>query len=146
VELDAQVFPMDGLDLYANVAIERIEEEEAGVVTMDESTSLLKTNVGAMVRLPWRVDLSGHLHYVSAQTWLLRDYIADGSLKETPVAIAARTIGVLRVAGRPWADEGLEISATAWNVGSLISGEGQREHPKGQLVSGRLFGAATYRF
>ena len=35
---------------------------------------------------------------------------------------------------------------SAWNLLSLISGEGFREHPKGQLVSGRLYGTVTYQF
>lgn len=150
VEAEGRLFPVDGLDLYANGAFERVTENDAGVVVVDGSTSALKLNLGAMVRLPWRVDLAGHLHYASAQTWRLREYDEVGQLIVEESAVPGRAIGVARIAARPLPDsergEALELALSAWNIGSMLTGEGFREHPKGQNVGSRLFGSATWRF
>ncbi len=145
-ELEGRVFPIDGLDLYANGAVERILESEEGVTVVDQSTSLLKLNVGAMFRSPWRVDVSAHAQALSAQTWRLRDYDESGQLIVEEERTPARTVAVARVAARPMPDEGLELSLSAWNVVPLVMGEGFREHPKGQRVGSRVFGNATWRF
>jgi iron complex outermembrane recepter protein len=146
VEVDGQVFPVDGLDIFANADIQRIYEESGSTRLVDGATSTVKINGGAAWRTPWRIDASGHVHYVSAQVWRLREFAEDGALVVQEVDVPARTIGVARLAARPFADEKLEIAATAWNIGAMVTGEGFREHPKGQLVSSRLFGTATYRF
>lgn len=145
-ELEGRVFPIDGLDLYANGAVERVLESEEGVTVVDQSTSLLKLNVGAMFRSPWRVDVSAHAQALSAQTWRLRDYDESGQLIVEEERTPARTVAVARVAARPMPDEGLELSLSAWNVVPLVMGEGFREHPKGQRVGSRVFGNATWRF
>jgi iron complex outermembrane receptor protein len=144
-EADARVFPFDGVDLYANVAVERILEQEDGTVTPDESTSLVKFNAGAMYRTPIRIDLSAHLNYVSGQTWRLREFDATGQLVTNAVDVPARTIVTARVAGRPFADERLELAVSGWNLGAL-AGNTFREHPKGQLVGARYWGEASWRF
>jgi outer membrane receptor for ferrienterochelin and colicin len=146
VEAEAQVFPVDGLDLFANVTLQRTTETEGNATVLDGQTSAFKLNVGAAWRSPWRVDLSGQVHHLSPQSWRLREFDETGSLQVEELDIAARTIGVARLAARPFVDDGLELSMTAWNIGAMVSGEGFREHPKGQLVNSRLFGAATYRF
>ncbi len=145
-EVEGRLFPVNGLDVYANLAFERITESDGGVTVVDGSTSALKANVGAMVRLPWRVDLAGHLHYSSGQTWRLRDYDEQGQLVVVEEDVPGRAIGVARVGARPFADDAVELSLSAWNIGSMITGEGFREHPKGQRVGSRLFGSATWRF
>jgi outer membrane cobalamin receptor len=146
VEAEAQVFPVDGLDLFANVTLQRTTETEGNATVVDGQTSTVKVNAGAAWRTPWRVDVSGQVHYLSPQTWRLREFDETGALQVQEQDIAARTIGVARLAARPFADDALELSMTAWNIGAMVSGEGFREHPKGQLVNSRLFGTATYRF
>lgn len=145
-ELEGRVFPIDGLDLYANAAVERVLESEEGVTVVDESTSLLKVNAGAMFRSPWRVDLSAHAQALSAQTWRLREYDESGQLIVEEERTPARTVAVARIGARPMADGALELSLNAWNVVPLVTGEGFREHPKGQRVGSRVFGNATWRF
>ena len=146
VEAEAQVFPIDGLDLFANVTLQRTTETEGNATVVDGQTSAVKINAGAAWRTPWRVDISGQVHHLSPQTWRLREFAPTGALEVQERDVPARTIAVARLAARPFSDDALELSMTAWNIGAMISGEGFREHPKGQLVSSRLFGTATYRF
>lgn len=144
-ELDVRVFPVDGLDLYANLAIERITENADGVVTVDQSTSLAKLNLGAMYRTPFRVDLAAHLSYVSPQVWGVRDFDDTGALVNTPVDVEARTLLSAHVGVRPFQDDKLEVAVNGWNL--LQAGRaGYRENPKGQLVGARYWGDLTWRF
>ncbi len=146
VELEGRLFPVNGLDLYANTHFQQITEDDGTNVIADTSASVLKVNSGVIYRSPFRVDVSGHVHYLSPQTWRLREFDAAGQLEVVETPIEARTILSAWVAARPFKDEALELELSAWNLGSLISGEGVREHPKGQPVTSRLFGTATYRF
>ncbi|MDP2310509.1 MAG: TonB-dependent receptor [Pseudomonadota bacterium] len=149
-EVEARVFPTDGLDVYANLAVERILEQDGDAVAPDESTSLVKVNGGVMYRSPWRVDLGAHVNYVSPQVWRLREFDAAGQVVPRDVAVPARTIVTARVAVRPFADDKLEIAASGWNLGAL-AGTGSlrntfREHPNGQLVGARYWGELTWRY
>ena len=59
---------------------------------------------------------------------------------------SARAPVVLLAPQWPGLEDALELAISAWNVGALLSGEGTREHPKGQPVGGWLMGSASYRF
>jgi iron complex outermembrane receptor protein len=144
-EVEARVFPLDGLDVYANVAVERILEQDGTTVAPDESTSLVKVNGGVMYRSPWRVDLGAHVNYVSPQVWRLREFDAAGQVVPRDVAVPARTIVTARVAVRPFADDKIEVAASGWNLGAL-AGNTFREHPNGQLVGARYWGELTWRY
>ena len=146
VEAEGHTFPVDGVDIYANVDVQRIIEKDGGVSVPDGSTSTLKINGGAIYRSPFRVDVAAHVHYLSSQTWRLREVDEEGQIVIREAEVPARTIASARLAGRPFADDKLELAVSAWNIGSLITGEGFREHPKGQLVTSRVFGTATYHF
>lgn len=145
-EVDGRIFPVDGLDLYANGAVERITEAEEGLSVADGSTSLVKGNLGAMYRSPWRIDAALHVQGLSAQTWRLREYDDQGQLVVAEASIPARAVLAGELAARPLADGALELSLSGWNLGALIQGTGFREHPKGQRVGARVFGSATWRF
>lgn len=144
-EVEARVFPLDGLDVYANTAVERILEQDGETTAPDESTSLLKVNGGVMYRSPWRVDVGAHVNFVSAQVWRLREYDDAGQLLPRDVEVPARSILTARVAARPFPDEKLELAVSGWNLGAL-AGNTFREHPNGQLVGARYWGEATWRF
>ncbi|MDP2312281.1 MAG: TonB-dependent receptor [Pseudomonadota bacterium] len=144
-EVEARVFPLDGLDVYANVAVERILEQDGAEVAPDESTSLLKVNGGVMYRSPWRIDVGAHVNYVSPQVWRLREFDATGQVVPRDVAVPARTILTARVAVRPFEDDKIEVAASAWNLGAL-AGNTFREHPNGQLIGARYWGELTWRY
>lgn len=142
-ELDARLFPVDGLDVYANLALQQIRDDEA---ELEQSSSFAKLNVGALYRSPWRLDLAAHVHTLSRQVWQERAFNEAGELVVTPKEIPARTIASVRLGARPLGDDRLEVAVTAWNLLALAAGEGAQEHPSGQEVGGRLFGTAIWRF
>lgn len=143
-EAEAKVFPLDGLDLYGNVAVERVLEDDGGTVVPDGSTSLVKVNGGVAWRTPWRADLAADVSYVSPQRWRLREFDETGALIVTEEDIDARTIVSARLGAHPFADDGFELAIAGWNL--LAFGEPFREHPKGQLVGPMAWGEATWRF
>ncbi len=147
VEAEAELFPVDGLDLYANFAYTYIAEVGVG---QDRSTSPVKVNAGAQYRTPWFTDLSLSVSYYSRQTWPLRSFNATGQLVPQPEDIPARVLLTARVAVRPLpGDDRLEIAGTLWNATAFAGDTGAwgfQEHPKGQLVGPRLFGTVAYRF
>lgn len=145
-ELDTRFFPIDGLDVYANTALQRVYETEGNATVVEGSASAVKVNLGAAYRSPWRVDLAAHVHFTSAQTWTLRDYNIEGKLVGAKAPIDARTLLVARLGVRPLADDSLELAVTTWNPLAAARGEGQLEHAEGQHVGSRLFGSATWRF
>lgn len=144
-EIDGRVFPTDGVDVYANLAIERVLETEDGTTVPDGSTSLVKFNTGASWRTPWRTDAAIHLNYVSPQAWRLRDIDENGILTVTTEEIPARTVLAARLAVHPFADDAFEVAVDGWNLLAL-GGDSFREHPKGQLVGPRVWGEVAWRF
>jgi hypothetical protein len=69
-----------------------------------------------------------------------------GELLTEEADVDPPTILVTRAGLRLLPEDALELAVSAWNVGALLSGEGAREHPKGQPVGGWLMGSASYRF
>ena len=151
IEADGRLFPVDGLDLYANVAIQQVlqdgvDETGATLPRTSTGTSTAKLNLGVMYRSPWRVDVATHISALTPQTWQLREYDAAGQIVFSYEEIPARAVLVGRLAVRPLKDNSVELACTAWNLLPLITGQGFQEHPKGQDVSSRLYGALTWRF
>jgi hypothetical protein len=146
VEAEAEVFPIDGLDVYANFNWTYIVETEIG---RDTSSSPYKVNAGAMYRTPWFTDLSASISYLSTQTWQPREFDSTGQIVVVPHDIPARVLLTGRIAVRPTKDQRLEVAGTIWNATAFAGGRGNwgyQEHPKGQLLGPRVFGTATYRF
>jgi outer membrane receptor protein involved in Fe transport len=147
VEADGTLAPADGLDLFANVAVQRILRDSPGQPTaVDGSASLFKANAGVQYRSPYRVDLSLAGHFVGAQTWALREFDASGGIQLVPQAIPARLLVSSRVAARPFPNDDLELSISGWNLLALANDLRGREHPKGQRVGPRILGSVSYTF
>lgn len=147
VEADGKLFPADGLDIFANVNVQRIFQDSPGQeLAIDRSTSFVKANAGVQYRTPFRVDLSAAGHFVGPQTWLLRGFAPDGGIELTPQSIPSRFLANARVAARPFNNEGIELAVTGWNLVALSSSARTREHPNGQLLRSRIFGSVSYTF
>ncbi|MCA9573434.1 MAG: TonB-dependent receptor, partial [Myxococcales bacterium] len=117
VEADLETYPVDGLDLSANVSLTSVQEQSPdGTSVRDRSTSLAKVNLGAAYRTPFRIDVSANVHFVSAQTWRLREFDPTGNLVLNEADIPARTIVSLRMAARPLPNEQLELAVGIWNA------------------------------
>jgi iron complex outermembrane receptor protein len=145
-ELDGRLYPLQGVDLYGNIAVGQVLLDAGGEVTPDRSMSSVKVNAGVLLRTPWRTDVATHVNYLSGQTWSERDVDEQGKLEINDLPIPGRTVLVARVATRPFADEELELAVTGWNLLALAEGGSFQEHPLGQYVGPRWFGSATWRF
>lgn len=136
-EAELEVFPVDGLDAFANVSIERIFERGVEGTVIDGSTSLARVNFGASYRAPFRMDFSFTGHYLSPQAWRLREFDGDGRLVTSVSDVNGRFLMSARIAGRPLPTPNLELALTLWNPTGFFTP--YQEHPKGQPVGGRLF-------
>ena len=146
LELDGHLFPVNGLDVHANAHLQSVVEDDGNQRIQDEAASAVKINFDAAYATPWRIDVSAGVHYSSAQVWRLREFDENGQVQIDAIEVPARTIPTARLAARPMPDESLEIAVTVWNPAGLTEEGRFREHPKGQLVGGRLYGSLTYRF
>ena len=147
LEAEVELYPTDGLDVFANANVMRVVENNAGDVIRDGSASTLKLNGGLSYRTPYRFDLSLTAHYLSAQEWRLRQFDPDTlAIATAPTPIDARTMISARVAVRPIPDQDLELAATIWNATQLGPEAGVLEHPEGQPVIGRAYATLSYRF
>jgi outer membrane cobalamin receptor len=145
VEAEGELFPTDGVDLYGSVALTHYSEREGDVSVADRATSLVKATGGATWRSPWRVDASIDAQAVSSQVWRLREFDATGALVVVESRVPARVVFGGRLAARPFADEHLEVSVSAFNVAAALGTE-VREHPKGQPMPTRVTGSLRWTF
>ncbi|MCB9662522.1 MAG: TonB-dependent receptor [Alphaproteobacteria bacterium] len=153
-ELDLTLFPVDGLDVFANVAISQVLAATPTGTTEDGSTSLVHANLGVLYRSPVRLDLSLSGHLTSAQTWQIPTFGGEGEVIRERAEIPARVLMVARIAGRPVLKPELELALTLWNPLGFLPSPGTsgasvtayREHPSGQVVGPRLLGTAALRF
>ncbi len=147
VEVDGELYPTDGLDVFANVTWMQVFDTTASNSERDRSASEWKSNLGLSYRTPYRTDVSVTAHALSAQEWRLRTFDPQ-TLREVqvPEGVPARFLVSARVAVRPLADRDFEVAGAVWNLASLLSGDGVIEHPEGQPMLGRATASASYRF
>lgn len=145
-EAELELYPADGVDLFANGSVNRVVQVTDADRVVDGSSSLLKANVGASWTSPAQVDLSAWVNWVSAQEWPIRVVDPQSlSIVVEPEPLPARTLVSARVAARPIPGEDLELAVTGWNLVPLF-GAPYREHPQGQLTATRVYGTVTWRF
>lgn len=146
IEAEGEVYPTDGLDVFANVAAQVLLRQSPGEdgLIQDKTPSLIKANAGVQYRSPYQVDLSAAAHVVSAQSWTLRQFDDSGQVENVTAPIPLRVLATARVAVRPFPDEELELAMVGWNLTGFI--ERSREHPQGQQLQPRVFGSVSYRF
>ncbi len=146
-EGELELYPTDGLDVYGNLALQRVTRSDGADTEPDLSVAPLQVNAGTMYRAPFRMDFTYDLQYVGPQTWRLRTFDAVGAITFLDADLPSRVLMSTRVAGRPFADNRLELAATAWNFLALLNPDLRfREFPEGQLLGGRLFGTVSYTF
>jgi iron complex outermembrane receptor protein len=142
-ELGLRVFPVEGLDLYANYAIHQTWPfgGAAGPYDDDARTSTHMVNAGAQYRAPFGLDLSVDFSWQSEQVWFeqLLDPVRGIIFGRFPL----RSYAILnaRVGWRLFDDQ-LELAV----VGTNLVDPGHREHPFGQPIDTRFMGFVTVRF
>ncbi|MCB9657609.1 MAG: TonB-dependent receptor [Sandaracinaceae bacterium] len=145
-ELGARVFPVDGLDVYANYAISDVtplDDPTPGleVFFQDQRTSLHQVNMGVQFRSDIGLDLSFDIHWTSSQRWAEQFDNLETGVEYRLADVPAYTLLNARVGWR-LLDDKLELAVSGWNL--LFSDV--RMHPLGQRIDTRFIGQVTVRF
>ncbi len=124
LEGEVELYPTDGLDLFANANLMQVIEDTGDANVLDRSASTLKINGGFSYRTPFRTELSLTGHYLSPQERRLRVFDPQTlQIVQQASAIDARLLLSARVGIRPLPDEDLEIAGTLWIITDLLSGQ-----------------------
>ena len=144
-ELGVRIYPVTGLDIYANYAIHETSpfggQALLGGRELDQRTSVHKVNAGVQYRSPFGLDLSVDFHYVSDQVWV--EQVLDterGGTRFSAFPLDDYAILNARVGWR-FFDDQLELALVGTNL--LME---HRQHPFGQVVDRRFMGHATFRW
>ncbi len=148
-ELGARVFPVEGLDVYANYTLNSVTQDDSECTAVqraskvdDSRTSVHKLNAGVQVRTKPGIDGSLDFHYVSPQTWdeqvedVAQQKIVDRDFHLDPYYLLNARIGYRFLKNQA------EVSAVAFN----LTGYEHREHPFGPTIGRRVMGFFTYKF
>ena len=146
-ELGVRVFPVDGLDVYANYAfhdtepVDEADFQDDPVRARDERTSKHKVNLGLQYRAPFGLDLSADLHWVSDQLWVEQVTDLQRGVRFEAFPLEAYVMVNARI-GLRLLDDQLELGVTGTN----LTFQKIRQHPFGQPVDTRIVGSAAFRW
>ncbi len=145
-ELGVRVFPVEGLDLYANYTLMEVNQDTTGCTgpqpQSDNRTSEHKVNAGVQLRTKAGFDGSIDFHYLSPQDWseqvqnLQRQDIEFQTFHLEAYSLLNASLGYRFLRNQA------EIRGVAFN----LLDDQHREHPYGQVVDRRLMGFFSYRF
>lgn len=143
-ELGVRVFPVQGLDVYANYAIHETSHVSGprGALTDDARTSAHMVNGGVQYRASFGLDLSIDVSWQSSQVWY--EQVIDterGGVAFQRFGLPSYTTLNARIGYRLFDDQ-LELAI----IGMNLIDAGHREHPFGQPIDRRFLGTATVRF
>lgn len=145
-ELGARVYPVAGLDIYANYAIHETAPLAGGAANSpfarDARTSAHMVNAGVQYRAPFGLHLAVDFSWQSAQTWVEQEL--DANTNQVVFTSFGLPDYVTLNARVGWSlfDDHLDLAI----VGTNLVADGHREHPFGQPIDRRFFGSATVRF
>ncbi len=143
-ELGIKLFPVRGLDVYANYAFHRTvpsTDAPLGGREEDQRASEHKVNLGVQYRSRFGLDLAADFSWVSPQLWVDPQVaLRPGDPLYTADPLPAYAVLNARVGYRLFEDK-LELSVVGTNL--LME---HREHPFAQTIDRRVMGHATLRF
>lgn len=143
-EVGARLYPVEGLDLFANYAINYSSQEKPDTCAdlKDERTSNHKVNAGVQLRT--KVGFSGEVtfHYQSSQVWTEQVTTLTG-IEERFFPLPEYAMMNARVGYRFYKDR-IELSATVYNAFADINGEPAQQHPFGNRIGRRFMGFFSY--
>ena len=148
VEPSIHVFPVDGLDVSVNYALNYLLDLDlldAGEPARDARTPLHKINASVQYRSPFHLDFGVDLHYVSAYTIPERAFDENGLVELDPLDMNRYVILNARVIVRLLEDR-LNIGVTGFNLTAFGGDGGHREHEFGTRIGPRVYGTVSYRF
>ncbi|MCC6647758.1 MAG: TonB-dependent receptor [Polyangiaceae bacterium] len=144
-ELSTRLFPVEGLDFFANYTInlQRVDIPGGCPVVKDQKTSKHKVNAGVQARTKPGIDGELTFHYASEQLWSEQQVPTDGSIDIQNRLFAQP--GYFLVNGRVgyrFAKDRADVSVVGFN---LLNNQ-HRQHPLGQKVGQRIMGFVSYKF
>ncbi len=145
-ELGVRAYPIEGLDLFANYALNLSSQDRpegcTALVPEDKRTSAHKVNLGVQVRT--KVGLNGEVtfHYQSAQAWNEQVAGASGITYQT-FPLPAYTLLNARIGYRFYKDR-VEISGTVFNALADVFGDPPQMHPFGNRIGRRFMSFLSY--
>ncbi|XYH94337.1 TonB-dependent receptor domain-containing protein [Sorangium sp. So ce1128] len=143
-ELGGRVYPVEGLDLFANYALNLSEQQRPGGCDAleDRRTSRHKVNAGVQVRSPVGVDGEVTVHYQSSQEWA--EQVPAGTVIATSIyPLPAYTLLNARL-GYRFLNNRAEISATVFNALDGLGDQPLQMHPFGNRIGRRFMGFFRY--
>ncbi|WP_434041989.1 MULTISPECIES: TonB-dependent receptor domain-containing protein [Sorangium] len=143
-ELGGRVYPVEGLDIFANYALNLSEQQRPdGCNALEDGrTSQHKVNAGVQVRTPVGVDGEVTFHYQSSQEWA--EQVPMGTVIATNIyPLPAYTLLNARL-GYRFLDNRAEISATVFNALDGIGDQPLQMHPFGNRIGRRFMGFFRY--
>jgi outer membrane receptor for ferrienterochelin and colicin len=142
-ELGVRVYPVEGLDLYANYALHQTWPfgGAAGPFHDDMRTSTHMVNGGASYRAPFGLDVSVDFSWQSEQVWFEQLLDPVRGIVFGRFGLPSYAILNARIGYRLFEDQ-LELAV----VGTNLIDDGHREHPYGQPIDRRFMGVVTVRF
>jgi outer membrane receptor for ferrienterochelin and colicin len=140
-ELMARVFPVRGLDVYANYAINKTFISGNPLRESERRTSLHMINSGIQYRTTVGLDLAADFHYASEQVWPEQIASASSGVSLAEFPLPAYYLLNARIGWR-LLDDDLELGVTGYNV----TNNQHRQHPFGQVIDARVMGTVAYRF
>lgn len=143
-EVSTRLYPIDGVDVGANYALQVIFDEETGDRFTDSPVH--KVSVWGLLRTSIGLDVGLSGHFVSSQKWVEPNYDpADPTGFNTdPLPVDASVLVIGRVGYRLF-DDNLELAVVGTNL--LDFGDlRHREHPFANRLEARVLGTVTARF
>ncbi|WP_394830452.1 TonB-dependent receptor plug domain-containing protein [Pendulispora rubella] len=143
-ELGARVYPVEGLDVFANYALNVSTQDKPSscAIPEDKRTSRHKVNAGVQVRT--KMGLNGEVswHYQSAQVWQEKIATADGVVYQQ-FDVRAYMLLNARLGYRFYKDKA-EISGTVFNLLGDSDSDPLQMHPYGNRIGRRFMAFFTY--
>lgn len=142
-EVGVRVYPIDGLDLYANYALSYTLPfgGASGPYHSDQRTSAHMVNGGFQYRSAFGLDLASDFSWQSDQVWFEQQLDPVRGIVFQNFPLPAYITLNARIGWRFLNDQ-LELAIVGFN---LID-DGHREHPYGQTIPRRFMGTVTVRF
>ncbi len=149
-ELGLRTFPVEGLDVYANYTLMKVDEDTSGcsaeqlsLLAPDARTSTSKFNAGVQLRTKAGIDAELDFHFVSPQSWA--EQVSDVEKQQVVYQsfyLPSYELLNARLGYRFLRHRQAEISGVAFN----LLDDKHREHPFGQIIGRQLMGFFSYRF
>lgn len=149
VETGIRLFPVEGLDVYANYTLNKLQQDNSGCtaeqlsrIVADQRTAMHKINAGVQLRTKVGIDGSIDFHYIGSQVWAeqVTNFVRQ-EIEQRPFDLSDYTLFNARLGYRFLGNQA-EVAAVGFNLFDVQ----HRQHPFGQLLGRRVMGTVTYRF